>query len=129
MSITANTITVTSLPAEGNEWFVSLTSEDASGVEPVKALESGKIHYLTKLVVRTDSATDLSLGSGETTPGTIDTVHLGTIPLNAASGIYTWIAPRGKGLKFTAELAIAIKASAGTIHVYAEGKTCRTCPI
>lgn len=125
MAITANTFNLEYVPSAGKDWFVSLTSEDASGVEAVKAAEAGFTHYLTKLIVRTDSATDLLIGSGETTPGTIDTVHLGTIPMNAASGIYTWKAPNGMGLKFTANLAIALQASAGTIHIEAHGRSCK----
>ena len=125
MTIAAKTFTIESVPSAGKDWFVSLTSEDASAVETVKAAEAGYTHYLTKLMVRTDAATDMEIGSGETTPGTIDTVHLGTIPMNAACGIYPWKAPNGMGLKFTAGASISIKASAGTIHIEAHGRSCK----
>jgi hypothetical protein len=125
MAITAKTFNIESVPSAGKDWHVSLTSEDASGVETIKAAEVGYTHYMTKLMVRTDAATDMEIGSGETTPGTIDTVHLGTIPMNAACGIYPWKAPSGMGLKFTAGASISIKASAGTIHIEAHGRSCK----
>jgi hypothetical protein len=126
MAITSKTFVIESVPSAGKDWSVSLTSEDASGVETIKAAETGYTHYLTKLVIRTDAATDMEIGSGETTPGTIDTVHLGTIPLAAASGFYLWKPPvKGMGLKFTAGASISIKASAGTIHIEAHGRSCK----
>jgi len=112
------------LPSEGNEFFISATSEDASGCEELLAAASGKSHYLTRILIRTDSATDLTIGSGETNSAPT-VVHIGTVPLNAASGFFMWKAPDGKGLRFNSGLSMTIKASAGTIYIYAEGRTCR----
>lgn len=121
----SNTWTLEHLPSAGKDWYQNGHNEDASGVEEFRAAESGYTHYVTRIVVRTDSATDLQIGSGETTPGTIDTVHIGTVPLAAACGIYQWKAPAGMGLKFTAGANISVKVSAGTCHIEMWGRSCK----
>lgn len=123
MAITANTYEIVNLPHEGQEFFKSLTSEDASGTEEILAAVANKTHYLTELHIRGDAAMDINVGSGETT-GAVTTVHLGVIALAASSGFFKWKAPPGKGLKCTSGTSIAISASAGTIWIEARGKTC-----
>jgi hypothetical protein len=124
-AFSSNSIVVEHIPSAGKDFFQNGSHEDASGVEEFKAAEAGFTHYVTKIVIRTDSASDLSIGSGETVGGTIDTVHLGIIPMNAASGIYTWKAPNGMGLKFTVGKNISIKCSAGTCFVEMWGRSCK----
>lgn len=123
MAITANTYVVDDLPLDGNMFYRSLTSEDASGCEEILAASSGHAHYLTKLIIHGDAAIDVSVGSGETT-GAITTVHFGLIPLSAEAGLFEWNAPPGKGVKCTDETSITVDASgAGTLRIEAHGKT------
>jgi hypothetical protein len=122
---TMNTWALECIPSAGKDWFINGSSENASAVEELKAAESGYTHYVTRIIIRTDSTTDLTIGSGETVGGTIDTVHIGTIPLAAGFGFYSWKAPNGMGLKFTAGKSITIKASAGTCHVEMWGRSCK----
>ncbi len=125
MTITANTYNIAELPNEGLFFYRSLQSEDVSGAEELVAAVAGATHYITDLLIRTDAAMDVSIGSGETT-GSVTTVHIGPVPLDAASGIFIWKAPPGFGLKCTASSAFDIDSSAaGTIWIEARGKTCR----
>src|SRR3990167_232227 len=126
MAITANTFNVLAIPIIGNDWFVSLQTEDATGCEAIKAAEAGHAHYLKKIMIRADAAMDISIGSGGDAGTAVTTVHIGPVPLDAASGIFVWSAPKGFGIKMTDALSIAIDSSAaGTLWIYAEGKTCK----
>lgn len=119
-----NTINVREVPNEGNEWHASLYFADISGCEDIKAAEAGKSHYLQKLLIRTATKMTITIGSGETTSAPT-TIHLGPIPLDAASGIFS-ISFGKKGMKVTDDLALTIDGSAaGDVMIYAEGKTCR----
>ncbi len=124
MAITANTFTIDNLPTNGNCFYLSLQSADVSGAESILAASSGKTHYITHLLIRTDAAMDISIGSGET-GSAVTTVHIGPVPLDAASGVFLWRAPSGMGLKCTEATAIVIDSTAaGTIWIEARGKTC-----
>lgn len=127
MAITSNTFNIVMLPREGNDWYVSLASEDLSGCEAIKAAESTKTHYITRLLIRADAAMDISIGSGGDGGTGVTTVHIGPVPLDAASGIFVWKAPPGMALKCTAALSIAIDSSAGgTVWIEAWGHTSLT---
>ena len=128
MAITANTFNIVELPSEGLLFYRSLQSADITGGEEVVAGVSEKTHYITFLLIRTDAAMDITFGSGETT-GAVTTTHIGAVPLDAASGIFVWKAPPGKGLKLTSSLAAVIDSTAaGTIWIEARGKTCKDNP-
>lgn len=123
MAITANTYNIVELPHEGSIFYKSLTSEDASTTEEIIAAVTNKTHYLTHIIVHVDTTSDVVIGSGETT-GAVTTAHLGTIPIDAAKGVFCWKAPKGMALKCTSGTAITISATAGTIFIEACGKTC-----
>jgi len=126
VAITANTYNMRTLPTAGKDFHLSLQSADVSGCEAILAAESGYSHYITKLVIRADAAMDVSIGSGGDGGAAVTTVHFGPIPLAAASGSFNWQAPRGMGLKCTADLSIAIDSSvAGTIWIEAHGRSCQ----
>lgn len=126
MAITENAFNIEELPAAGKVWRVSLQSADVSGCEAIKAAESGYTHYITKLLIRTDAAMDLSIGSGGDGGTAVTTVHIGPVPLDAASGIFVWRAPEKMGLRCTESLSIAVDASAsGTIWIEAHGFTAK----
>lgn len=127
MAITSNTYNIEAIPTNAAPWYVSLQSADASGCEAIKAAVSGQYHYLTKLVIRTDAAMDISVGSGGDGGTAVTTVHIGPVPVDAASGIIVWKAPPKHGLKHTVSLSIAIDASAsGTMWIEAYGYTARS---
>jgi len=122
MAITSNTINVVAIPTEGNEWAKSMYTLSAADEEEIIAGESGKSHYLKKLMIRCATTTTISIGSGS--DGTMTTLHLGPIPVNAASGCFT-ISFGEKGMKCNSGLALVIiTTDAAPIMIYAEGKTC-----
>lgn len=126
MSIVSNTYNMRTIPTAGKDFHLSLQSADVSGCEAILAAESGYSHYITKLMVRSDAAMDVSIGSGGDGGAAVTTVHFGPIPLAAASGFIEWNAPRGMGIKCTADLSIAIDSSAsGTMWIEAHGKSCQ----
>lgn len=126
MAFTANTFDIVRLPTEGNKWYKSLYIADLSGCEDMVAADTGRYHYLTKLVIRTATALSVTIGSGETTSA-CTTIHLGPIPFDAASGVHVWTAPDGMGLKGTVSLALTADASAsGAIWIEAWGQTSST---
>jgi len=124
MAITTNTYNIVELPMQGKLFHISLTSADLSGAETALAAVAKKTHYITHIQFQIASACDLEIGSGESVAGTIDTVHIGTIALDANNGNFVWNAPEGKGLKCTSGTLIAIKASAGNAWCEMRGKTC-----
>ena len=124
MAITSNTINVSAIPATGNDWHKSLYSADARDEEVIILGESGKTHYIKKLMFRCAVAGTVSIGSGS--DGTMTTLHLGPIPLDASSGFFA-ISFGGKmGLKCDWGLSLVIITSAqAPIMIYAEGRTCK----
>jgi len=126
MAIVANTYNMKTIPTAGKDFHLSLQSADVSGCEAILAAESGFSHYITKLVIRADAAMDVSIGSGGDGGAAVTTVHFGPIPLDANTGYWSWKAPRGMGIKCTADLSIAIDSSAsGTMWIEAHGKSCQ----
>ncbi len=132
MAIVANTYDMRTIPSAGKDWHESLQTEDARGTEEIKAAESGFSHYITKIVIRLDRSMDVSIGSGGDGGTEVTTVHFGPIPLrtlltgNKDAVPFIWEAPRGKGIKCTSGLSIAIDSSAfGTLWIEANGKTCK----
>lgn len=122
MAIVANTFNIQELPNEGSEFHVSLQSEGVNAGEILVAAVALKSHFLTDLTIRSDAAMDIVVGSGTTA----QTVHIGPVPVSPEAGIFGWKAPRGKGLRFTSGLPIAINSTAaGTIWIEAHGKTCK----
>jgi len=114
-------ITVTT-PTPGKfGFFANGVSADASGVEELVAAVAGKSIYLDHLTVSSDAAISISIGEGETVPGTIDTVHLGPIPF-AVNQQMQWNFLNG-GMRLTAATSLVVEASgAGNICVFASGR-------
>jgi len=126
MSITANTFNMRTIPTAGRDFYLSLQTEAASGCEAILAAASGYSHYITKLKIRADAAMDVSIGSGGDGGTAVTTVHFGPIPLAAGSGFFNWSAPRGMGIKCTANLSIAVDTVGdGTMWIEAHGKSCQ----
>jgi len=114
-------ITVTNPQPGKFGFFANGVSADASGVEQLVAAVAGKSIYLDHLTISSDSAISISIGEGETVPGTIDTVHLGPIPF-AANQQMQWNFLNG-GMRLTAATSLVVEASgAGNICVFASGR-------
>jgi len=111
-----------SAPAVGSfGFFLNGVSADASGVEKLKAVVAGKSIYIDHLTISSDAAISISIGEGETVPGTIDTVLLGPVPF-AINQQMQWNFLNG-GMKLTAATALVVEASgAGNINVFASGR-------
>jgi hypothetical protein len=114
-------ITVTT-PAVGTfGFFANGVSADASGVEVLKAAVAGKSIYVDHLTISSDAAISISIGEGETVPGTIDTVLLGPVPF-AVNQQMQWNFLNG-GMKLTAATPLVVEASgAGNICVFVSGR-------
>ena len=114
-------ITVTT-PTPGKfGFFANGVSADASGVEELKAAVAGKSIYVDHLTISSDAAISISIGEGETVPGTIDTVLLGPVPF-AVNQQMQWNFLNG-GMKLTAATSLVVEASgAGNINVFASGR-------
>lgn len=114
-------ITVTA-PAVGTfGFFANGVSANASGVEELKAAVAGKTIYVDHLTISSDAAISISIGEGETVPGTIDTVLLGPVPF-AINQQMQWNFLNG-GIKLTAATSLVVEASgAGNICVFASGR-------
>jgi hypothetical protein len=124
MAITSNTINVVEIPTAGADWVISMSSEDISGGETLKAAVAGSSHYIKRLMVRADAAMDITIGSGEA-DGAVTTIHIGPVPLDAASGYFP-ISFGNKGMKCTSGATLTIDSTAaGTVWIYAEGRTCK----
>jgi len=122
MAITTNSFTVQSLPSGGGEFHKSMYSADASDEEVVVAAVAGSSIFLTKLMLRCATACTVSIGSGS--DGTMTTLHIGPIPLDAASG-FVPLSFGGKGMRCDSGLALVLITSvAAPIWIYAEGKIC-----
>lgn len=128
MAITTNSIVVGRVPIDGKEWTVSKYSADLSGCEELLAAETGKCHWVTKLLINTVTTLNVSVGSGETT-NAVTTVYLGPIQFTAAQPTlvldFVDLVRGNRGMKVASGTALTADSSAsGAIFIYAEGKTC-----
>lgn len=110
-------------PAVGKfGFFVNGTSANASGCEElVPAPASGLSIYVDHFTISSDAAITISIGEGESVPGTPDTTLLGPIPFAVNQSIQ-WSFLNG-GLKLTAAKSLVVDASAaGNICIFASGR-------
>jgi hypothetical protein len=115
-------ITVTA-PAVGKfGFFVNGVSADASAVEELKAAPAAGLSiYIDHLTISSDAAISISIGEGETVPGTVDTILLGPVPF-AANQCIQWNFLNG-GMKLTAAKSLVLDASGGgNICVFCSGR-------
>lgn len=125
MAITDNTFNIVELPSHGSLFYKSLQSTDVTGGENLIAGVAAKTHFITYILLRTATGMSVDIGSGETT-GAVTTIHIGSVPMDATSGIFLWKAPPGKGLKLTSGLAAVIDSdTAGAVWIEVWGKTCK----
>lgn len=101
-------------------FFLNATSANVSGVEVLKAAVSGKSIYVDHITLNSTDAIALSIGEGETVPGTVDTVLIGPIEF-AALQTMQWDFRNG-GMRLTADTLLCIDADgAGEICCFVSG--------
>lgn len=120
---TANPIEVAIIPITGKTFHLSHYNTNLTGCENLVAGVANTTHYLKKIMIRTATAMTITIGSGEEPAGSVETIHIGPVPLDAASGFFA-ISFGEKGIKCVKGKAITIDASAaGAVWIYAEGFT------
>jgi hypothetical protein len=123
-TVTLNTINIQQIPTDGKDFVASAYSANWSTVGEIVAAVTGYSHYVTKIMVRLATATSITIGSG-TGSDAVTTIHMGPIPVNAASGFFAWKASDGTGMKLTLSTELALEtADAAPLWIYVEGKTC-----
>jgi len=97
------------------------TTADASGVEELHAAVAGRSIYVDHVTISSGAAISISIGEGETVPGTMDTVLIGPVPF-AANQSMQWNFRNG-GMKLTAAKNLVVGASgAGNLNVFVSGR-------
>jgi len=110
-------------PAVGTfGFFLNATSVDVSGVEVLKAAPgAGLSIYVDHITLNSTAAIALSIGEGETVPGTVDTVLIGPVEFPALQTLQ-WDFRNG-GIKLTANTLLCIDADgAGNICCFVSGR-------
>lgn len=125
MAITVNDLTSKGdirLAQKSKFWALNGTSADASGCEQLKAAPAtGLSLHITSLIISSAAAITITIGEGETTPGTPDAVILGPIAF-AANQTLPW--KFDKPITLTAATNLVVDASgAGAVTVFVEGYT------
>lgn len=104
-------------------WGVNADHADASGAEVLKAAPAttGESHYIEYISINTDSAINITIGSGETTSA-VDTAIIGPVEFTTSGGQYDMHFTRP--VKVDANTLIAVDSSgAGQLHVFISGYT------
>lgn len=110
-------------PAVGKfGFFLNATSANASGCEELKAAPAAGLSiYVDHLTISSDAAITVSIGEGESVPGTPDIVWLGPIPFGINQQMQ-WNFLNG-GMKLTEAKSLVVDASgAGNINVFVSGR-------
>ena len=114
-------IAVTTVPVAYWGWMLNATSANASGAEELLAAPAAGVSIIVRhLTISSGAAITISIGEGETVPGTIDTTFIG--PTNfAANAFLQWTFGNG-GMLLTAATNLVVDASgAGNINVFGWG--------
>jgi len=123
MAITTNAIILQRPPSDSSEFSLSMYSADLSDAESLLAAKTGSCHFVQKITIFCASAITISIGSGETTPGTIDAIYLGPLPFTATSSQYV-IDFGSKAMVIPKSTAFTIDSSgAGPTAILVEGRT------
>lgn len=119
MAITVTT-PATGSGSIGGAFILNATSADASGCEELKAAPgAGKSLCLRHLTVNSAAAITITIGEGETTPGSVDTALLGPIAFAVDQSMQWDFYP---ALKLTANTSLTVDASgSGNVCVFAQG--------
>jgi hypothetical protein len=117
MSVTTNALTPVPVGNydTGARWFVNNVSADFSACEELKAAVSGSNHYITKLIITTASAINVTIGAGETNSGVTATLIGPLYFTTGGPGIIT--------LDFDYPIKVALSTSI-TVDASGAGATC-----
>lgn len=116
-------ITVTTPSPATAGFIINATSADASGCEELKAAPSAGTSIIVDHLTINNGANAISItvGEGETVPGSVDTALVGPIAMAANTSIQWDLGPRG--MKLTAAKSLTVDASgAGAICIFARGR-------
>jgi hypothetical protein len=110
-------------PMAGNGFIINGISADVSGCEELKATPAtGKSIYVDYLTVSIDTARTVTIGEGETTPGSVDAALIGPVPF-AQNQTIQWDFSKVGGMKLTAAKSLVVDASgSGNICVFVTGR-------
>ena len=125
-AMTENTLTIVTIPQGATLWTKSLYNADVSGCEDLVAASAGESHYVSRIIICSQSVADITftIGSGETTSA-VTTPHLGPIPMSDyGSSVEISFGPN-RAMKCTVSLALTIDASVAScqVWIYIEGAT------
>ncbi len=113
---------ITANATNATPWIKNVRSDDISGTEEILAAGGGGIsHYITKLFINSTDAITITIGAGETGPGSVAAVIMGPISFAAKQTlIWTFEFP----IKVAADTSITCDASAGgVVNIFVEGFT------
>ena len=105
-------------------FIINATSADASGTEELKAAPAAGVSILVNTLTINNgaSAISITIGEGETTPGSVDTALIGPIAMAVNTSIQFDFSRVG-GMKLTAAKSLVVDASgAGAVCIFATGR-------
>jgi len=106
--------------SQGGSFIVNATSADASGCEELKAAPAtGKSIYVKYLTINSGAAITITIGEGETTPGSVDTALIGPVSFAANTSMQWDFYP---AMKLTSATSLTVDASgAGDVCIFVTG--------
>lgn len=109
--------------SSGLGWIINATSADASGCEELKAAPAAGLALVVEHLTINNGANAISItiGEGESVPGSVDTALIGPIAMAANTSLQFRFQ---RGMKLTSAKALVVDSSgAGAICIFAEGRT------
>lgn len=118
VTVTSNDVGKTS---QGGSFIVNAYSANASGCEELKSTPgTGKAIYIKRIYINAVTPITVTIGEGETTPGSVDTTVLG--PLTFGTGAGNFEANFYPELKLTNNKSLVVDSSAtGDVCIIVEG--------
>jgi len=121
-AVTTTTPAVDNFPPRNNAgaFMVNATSSDASACEAlVAAPGSGKYIFVKHITINATSPNSVTVGEGETTPGSVDTVLVGPVYLGAGTSLQWEFNPP---LKLTTNKSLTVDTSdTGKVMFFIQG--------
>lgn len=108
----------------GDCFIVNATSADASGCEELKAAPAAGVSIIIDALTINNgaSAISITIGEGETTPGSVDTALIGPIAMSANTSMQFNFGRVG-GMRLTSAKSLVVDASgAGAVCIFATGR-------
>ena len=97
--------------SQGGSFIVNAYSANAAGCEQMKAAPgTGKAIYLKTLFINVASPVTVTIGEGETTPGSVDTILIGPISFSSEASLFRY--DFYPALKLTDNKSLVVDSSA-----------------